>query len=60
MYKYQITLTDGSLLVATSDYSALFSANQELKEGISLFVNIGNVIVRKVEIQSIVEVNVNE
>lgn len=60
MFKYQITLTDGSLLVATSDYSVLFSTNQELKEGISLFVNIGNVIVRKVEIQSIVEVNVNE
>lgn len=60
MYKYKITLTDGSLLVAASEYSVLYTMTQELKEGISLFLLVGNVIVRKVDIQSIVEVKVNE
>ena len=55
MYKYKITLTDGSLLVATSDCSVLYTMTQELKEGISLFLHIGNVIVRKSEIKSIEE-----
>jgi hypothetical protein len=55
MYKYRITLTDGSLLMATSDYSVLYTMAQELKEGISLFLHIGDVIVRKAEIKSIEE-----
>ena len=60
MYKYKITLTDGSLLVATSDCSVLYTMTQELKEGISLFLHIGNVIVRKSEINSIEEREVKD
>ena len=60
MFKYKITLTDGSLLVATSEHSVIYTMTQELKEGLSLFLLVGNVIVRKVDIQSIVEVAVNE
>jgi hypothetical protein len=60
MYRYRITLTDGSLLMATSDYSVLYTMAQELKEGISLFLHIGNLIVRKLEIKSIEEVKIKE
>lgn len=55
MYKYRITLMDGSLLIATSDYSLLYTMAQELKEGISLFLHIGDMIVRKTAIKSIEE-----
>lgn len=59
MYKYQITLTDGTLIVANSTYSHLFTTEIELKEN-DHFVRIGNAIVRKSHIQSIVEVEVDE
>ena len=60
MYKYRITLTDGSLLMTTSDYSMLYTTAQELKEGIRLFLHIGDVIIRKVEIKSIEEVKIKK
>ena len=59
MYKYQITLTDGTLIIAESTYSQIFTAEHELKD-IGLFLHIGNAIVRKSLIQSIVEVKVDE
>ena len=60
MYKYKITLTDGSLLMATSEHSVLYTMTQELKEGIRLFLLVGNVIVRKVDIQCIEELKDDE
>ena len=60
MFKYRITLTDGSLLMTTSDYSVLYTTAQELKEGISLFLRIGDLIVRKAEIKSIEEVKIKK
>lgn len=59
MYKYQITLTDGTLLVAESQFSQIYTIERELKEE-GLFIKIGNVIVRKGHIQSVVEVKVDE
>lgn len=60
MYKYEIILIDKTLLVATSDYSVMFTVAQELTEKDCMFLHIGNVIVRKHLITTIREVKVDE
>ena len=58
MYKYRITLTSGSTLIATSDFSVIYTAYKELTEGKGLFLHIGNVIVRIFDVKSIEEIEI--
>lgn len=60
MYKYEITLMDRTLIVATSDSPAIYTVAIELTKNDSLFLHIGDAIVRKERILSIREVKVGE
>ena len=60
MYKYEITLYDKSVISATSSFScsALGMANEI--ENKSDFITIGDVTIRKTDIQYIREVKIDE
>lgn len=60
MYKYEITLIDRTLLVATSPYSVLFIVAKEITEKDCMFIQIGDVIVRRHLISTIREVKIDE
>ena len=60
MYKYHITLTDKSLVIATSPYSLIFTIAEELTKREELFLHIGDAIVRKPLIESVKEVKIDE
>ena len=59
MYKYEITLTDKSVITATSSFACFTGMAYDLENKLD-FINIGDTVVRKAEISSIREVKVNE
>ena len=58
MYNYEITLYDKSVILAKSNYSCLGLASDI--ESKSDFITIGDVTIRKIDIQYIREVKVDE
>ena len=59
MRKYEITLTDKSVIIAHSEYTSILTLPNEL-ENKAEFITIGDTLVRKAEILSIREVKNDE
>ena len=59
MYKYEITLTDKSVITATSSFSFFTSLGYDLENKLD-FITIGDIIVRKADVLSVREVKDDE
>lgn len=60
MYKYEITLIDNTLLMATSLYSMMCTLEQEFAQVKNTFIRIGDVIIRRHLVKSVREVKIDE